>query len=71
MCNFFLFSVDENEIIIGETNSRKVTVELSSSGEVAYNPTIALTHDPSLQYEDFNVPDVSYCFSIFVNKLCL
>ncbi|XP_046846496.1 integrin alpha-4-like [Xenia sp. Carnegie-2017] len=62
-CNYDLkttISVDENEIIIGETNSRKVTVELSSSGEVAYNPTIALTHDPSLQYEDFDVSDRSF-----------
>ena len=38
-------------IVIGLTKVLTATIELSNHDEVAYNPEIIFTHDPSLQYE--------------------
>ena len=56
---FFILSTDQKEIVIGLTKILTTTIELSNHDEVAYNPELTITHDPSLQYERIAVDDVS------------
>ena len=68
-------SYDRN-ITVGKTNTIITEVILGNNEERAYNPEIRAKHDPSLQYENVIVPDVSFLLLDFFEhesktlKLC-